>query len=125
MPLEFYVCAFTSRMAEECIYNVEAHDEQASPQENEVPQIEQYPINGQIPVVPPPMTDGEIRAAFINLSQAITSKANNVTSQVQVMTSQVNREVGPQVPQHSSTMASRLRDFTRMNPHMFFQFEIK
>ena len=89
------------------------------------PQGNQVPPQDQSLVIPPPMTDGEIRAAFINLSQAITSKANNVTSQVQVMTSQVNREVGPQVPQHSSTMASRLRDFTRMNPHMFFQFEIK
>ena len=32
----------------------------------------------------------------------------------------MNQEVGPRVPHHASTMASRLRDFTRMNPHVFY-----
>ena len=36
------------------------------------------------------------------------------------MTTQVNREVGPRVPQHANTMASCLRDFTRTSPTMFF-----
>ena len=34
---------------------------------------------------------------------------------------QVNREVGPSVPLHDNTIASRLRAFTRMNPPMFFE----
>ena len=38
----------------------------------------------------------------------------------QVMTAKVNREVGPRMPPHASTMASRLRNFTRMNPPMFY-----
>ena len=50
----------------------------------------------------------------------MTYKANFVTSQVQAMPSKVNREVGPRVSQYDSTMASCLRDFTRMNPPMFF-----
>ena len=50
----------------------------------------------------------------------MTSQANVVTSQVQAMTTQVNREIGPRVPQHASTMVSRLRDFTKMNPPMFY-----
>ena len=36
------------------------------------------------------------------------------------MTAQVNREVGPQMAPHASTMASPKRDFTRMNPPMFY-----
>ena len=32
----------------------------------------------------------------------------------------MNRKVGPRVPQHAKTMASRLRDFTIMSPPMFF-----
>ena len=49
----------------------------------------------------------------------MTSQANVVTSEVQAMTTQVYGEVATRVPQHASTMASRLRDFTRMNPPMF------
>ena len=36
------------------------------------------------------------------------------------MTSQVTREIVPRMLQHTRTMAYRLRDFTRMNPPMFF-----
>ena len=49
----------------------------------------------------------------------MNSQANGVTSQVKAMMAQVNLKVGPHVPQHSSTMESRLRVFTRMNPPMF------
>ena len=50
----------------------------------------------------------------------MTSRANAINSQVQAMTAQVNYEVGPYMPPHASTMASRLRDFPRMNPSMFY-----
>ena len=66
------------------------------------------------------MTNGQIRADFLNLAQSMISQASVVTSQVQAMTAQVNSEVGRRVPQHANTMASHLRDFTRMNPLMFF-----
>ena len=97
-----------------------AHDNQSPPQDNQVPPLKQVAMDYQVPVVPLPMIGGEIRAVFFNLTQAMTSQANVVTSQVQTMTRQVNRKVVSQVPQHASTMASRLKYITRMNLPMFF-----
>ena len=50
---------------------------------------------------------------FLRLAQAMTT-------QVQHMAVQANWEVGPRVNQNSNTLASHLRDFTGMNPPMFF-----
>ena len=36
------------------------------------------------------------------------------------MMTQVNQEIRPRVPHYTSTLASCLRDFTRMNPPMFY-----
>ena len=77
-------------------------------------------MGDQVPFFPPSMTGGEIREAFLSLYQAMTSKSNAFTSQVQAMMAQVNREVRPRVPHHVNNMAYHLRDFTRMNPHIFF-----
>ena len=77
-------------------------------------------MGDRVPVVPPLMTDGEIRTTFISLAQEMTYKANVVTSKVQAIKAQVNREVGPRVPQHANTKVSHLREFTRMSPPMFF-----
>ena len=71
-------------------------------------QGDQVPIGNQdneVPVVPPAMTNEEIRAAFLTLAHA--------------MTAQANRDVGPRVNANESTAASRLRDFVRMNPPIF------
>ncbi len=65
-------------------------------------------MGDQIPIVPLPRTDGEIRVAFLNGAQAMTSQANVVTSQVQAMTTQMNREVGTHGPHHASTTTSHL-----------------
>ncbi|TMW98660.1 hypothetical protein EJD97_003682 [Solanum chilense] len=73
-----------ARSAEESIANVGDNDNQAPPQDNQVPLLEEVAMGDQVPVVPPAM------------------------------------EVEPRVPQHGSTMASHLRDFTRINPPMFF-----
>ena len=109
-----------AKKAEEGIANAGAHENQAPPKVNQVPQLEKVAMGCEVPVIPPPMMDGEIRADFLNLSQAMTSQANDVTSQVQAITALVNREVGHRMPPHASTMASHLRDFTRMNRPMFF-----
>ncbi|XP_015086975.1 uncharacterized protein LOC107030088 [Solanum pennellii] len=46
--------------------------------------------------------------------------AQSITTQAQAIITQANREVAPRENQHASTIASRLRDFTRMNPPMYF-----
>ena len=43
----------STRRVEEGIANVGAHDNKASPQQNQVLPLEQIPIGGQVPIVPP------------------------------------------------------------------------
>ena len=50
--------------------------------------------------------------------------AQAITTQAHVITTQANREVVPRENQHASTMASHLRDFTRMNPFIFRESEV-
>ena len=66
------------------------------------------------------MTDGEIRSDFLSLAQAMTTQDQALANQSQDMTAQANRVVGSPVQQNASTMASRVRDSTNMNPSMFF-----
>lgn len=72
----------------------------------------------QASVNPPPLTDGHIRAALIQLAQASTIQDH-------VMTAQANREVVPRPHQQVTTIASRLMDFTRMNPPTFYGSKVK
>lgn len=62
------------------------------------------------------MTDGEIRAAFLNLNRVMSNQA-------QAMLTQGNQEVAPGVNQNASTMCSHLRDYTRINPLIFFGYK--
>ena len=100
--------------------SVGARNSQNPSQDNQHPPLEEVAIGDQVPVVPPPMTDREIRASFLNSAQPMTIEANIVTSQFQTMKAHVNRDVGPRVPQHDSTMSYCLRYFTRINPPMFY-----
>ena len=61
-----------------------------------------------------------LQSAFLNLDQAMTSQANVVTSQLQVMMAQVNREVVPHMTQYACTIYSFMRHFTMMNTSMLF-----
>ena len=71
------------------------------------------------------MTDGNIRATFLQMAQDITTQSQAITTQVQAMTPQANLEVVPPRNQHVISMASRLRDFTRMNPPTFYGSKVK
>ncbi|TMW84532.1 hypothetical protein EJD97_024973, partial [Solanum chilense] len=74
----------------------------------------QAPAAGvQVPVNPAALTDGEVRATLVHMAQAIIAQAQTITTQV-------TREGAPMENPHASTMASRLRDFTRMNPPVYF-----
>ncbi|TMX05337.1 hypothetical protein EJD97_024185, partial [Solanum chilense] len=68
----------------------------------------QLPIRGQgneVIVVPPEMTNREIRDALLTF--------------VRAMTTHVNRGIERRVNVVESTMTTRLRDFVRMNPPIF------
>ena len=85
----------------------------ATPQGNRIPpQVHTLAIE-QLSINPPAITDCEVRAVFFRMVQAITTQA-------QIITTQDNREIVPQENKHTSSMASLLRDFTRINPPMFF-----
>ena len=43
-------------------------------QGNQAPPLEQVPMGYKVPIVPPPMIDGQIRSVFLNLSQDMTSQ---------------------------------------------------
>ena len=75
-------------------------------------------MGDQYLVVTLPMMDGEIREDIFYFDQEWHLKF--LTSQVKAMTDQVNREGEPRGPKQANTMASHWRDFTRMNPSMFF-----
>ena len=81
----------------------------STPQHNRNALQVQAAVNDQVPVNPSAMTDGYVREALLQMAQAITT-------QVQAITAKANMEVVPRENQRASTMASRSRDFTRMNP---------
>ncbi|TMX04664.1 hypothetical protein EJD97_006085, partial [Solanum chilense] len=75
---------------------------------NKVPR--QAPVVAdQVSVNPARLTDGEVRNAFLQMAQSITT-------QDQAIIAQVAREGAPRENPLVGTMASRLRDFTKMNP---------
>ena len=79
----------------------------------------------QAPVNPLPLTDKNIMVALLKMAQVITTQEQAATTQAQDMTTQTNREVVPRAYQQAATMASRLRDFTRMNPHTFYGSKVE
>ena len=61
-------------------------------------------------MVPPIMANGDIREVLFTLAG--------------VMTTQVNRDIGPWVNALESNMASRLRDFVIMKHPIFFIYNV-
>lgn len=66
------------------------------------------------------MLDSEIGADFLNLNQVMDTQSQVITTQVQAMPDQANLEVAPRMNRNASTLGSRLRDFTSMNPAIVF-----
>ncbi|TMW88200.1 hypothetical protein EJD97_018921 [Solanum chilense] len=73
---------------------------------NQAPQAATF--EAQVHVNPTALTDGEVRGALVKMDQVTTTQAHAITTQD-------TREGAPRENPHASTMASRLRDFTRMN----------
>ena len=90
---------------------------EAPPVGQQVPPLEEDANVDQAPVNPPTLTDGDIRAAIIQLAQ-------DTTVQAQSMTAQANREFVTHPHQQVTTMASRLRGFTCMNPLTFYESKV-
>ena len=65
-----------------------------------------------------------MRGIVAQMAQAITTQAQAVTVHAQAMTAQANREIVPRPHQQVPTMASCLRDFTRMNPPTFYRSKV-
>ena len=74
----------------------------------QVPQGDQVPIGGQgkeVSMVPPEMTNGEIREALLAIAR--------------VLNTHVNMGIAPRVNVVEITLTSGLRDFVGMNPPIF------
>ena len=65
------------------------------------------------------------KGSLLQMAQAITTQAQDSTTQAQAMITQSNPEVVTWANQHVGTMATHLRDFTRMNPPNFYRSKIK
>ncbi|TMX03215.1 hypothetical protein EJD97_017548, partial [Solanum chilense] len=89
------------------------------PRGNQDPPFEEVCNDDQAPSNLLALSDGDIRAAFLQMAQAITTQAQVVTTQAQAMMTQANQEMVPRGFKNVSPMASRLREFTRVNPPTF------
>ncbi|TMW93482.1 hypothetical protein EJD97_011599 [Solanum chilense] len=90
--------------------------EEVPPQVEQVPQGaqgDQVPIVGggdDVSVVPPELSNSNIRETLLALARAVTTQEN--LSKV------------PRVNVLESTMTTKLRDFVRMNPPVFLGYEV-
>ena len=69
-----------ARRAEEEMANGGDQVNQVPPSNNQVPPLEKVVMGDHVPDAPLPMNNGDIRAAFLTLTKAMTSKANVATS---------------------------------------------
>ena len=70
-------------------------------------------VRVQVTVNPAALTDGDVRATLFPMAQAITAQAHLITSQT---TKEFSHGENP----NARIMARKLRDFTKMNPPVYF-----
>ncbi|TMW98229.1 hypothetical protein EJD97_004331 [Solanum chilense] len=104
-----------ARRHEEEVSNVGApsHDEK-------VPPLDENANVDKAPANPTPMTEADMRSILAQMAQVMTTQAQAATVQAQPMTTQANRDVAPCPHQQVTSIASRLMEFTRMNPPTFY-----
>lgn len=66
------------------------HDNQSPPQDNQVPFKEQALVGNQVLIIPPAMTDRDLRSAILSFYQTMTTQAHAVTTKWQAMIAQAN-----------------------------------
>lgn len=90
------------------------------PYNSQPPPHEQVPLGDQAPINLPVMKHGEMRASFLNFTYVMDTQFQVIPSKAQGITTQANQEVASHVNKNTSKLASLLRDFTRINPSIFF-----
>ena len=70
------------------------------------------------------MTEVKTRDILAQTSQSLITQQQAMTVQAQDMTAQSNQDVAPRPHQKITAMASRLRDFTQMNPPTIYGSKI-
>ena len=89
------------------------------PHGDQVPPLEKGENDDQAPVNPSPLTDENIRATLLQMSQALTTE-QIANAQAQPMKAQANQELVPRPNQKVTTMSSHLTDLIQMNPPTFY-----
>ena len=90
-----------------------SHDEQ-------VPPLDENATVNKAPANPPPTMEAHMRSILSQMVQVMTTQAQATKVQAQAMTTQANRDVAPCPHQQVTSIASHLREFTRMNPPTFY-----
>ena len=86
----------------------------APPSGEQVPPVKEDANVDPTTINPPTLKDGYIRASPIQFVQAATVQA-------QAVMDKANLELVPRTHQQLTTMASQLRDFTRINPPTLYR----
>ena len=65
-----------------------------------------------------------MRTILVRIAKAMTTQAQAATVQAQAMKVQANRDISPHPHQQVTTVDSNLRDFSRINPPIFYGYKI-
>ena len=98
----------------------EVANEEASPHDELFPPLEEDANVEQALANPSTMMEAEMGTILSQMDQAMTIQVEAMKVQEQAMTTQANWDISPHPHQEVTTRASRLRDFSQMNPPTFY-----